>query len=606
MPAVLRSRIKAEDEGETEPKSSSPKAFGRRIKRRKRNSTDSENGEISGSDGYLEHSHGPVGNSRPFEMVGGVPSSLGVPEYSSTLTHPLSVKDSAVLYYSLVNSRKTWVRGEMFELYFTKAAKPVKDSAGATEAPAQAATIQMRDKMQKLCDCTMLGGPHTFPVRLFILKDEEMEKKWHDEQDMRKKEREEARRKVKEEKQRLAEMKKEMQQKKKQEREKLLQLRKENKAKGRVEQEVVKQRRKNDVKKQNEHQNLKRAGSIVSNSSTRRSPAPSSQSVTNPKMIANLNLMAQKDRKLNTLMGIVANGDATLEQVEEFKKFIEIAKNMPPPPGWTPPPQAVQQTERKDAHPSASNVEDRSSNKDEAATILSKDPEKERADEEDIKPTVKGEFKHSEGTAIKKEANSRRKKGDNSIQQAGNNSDEKSMHLTAFQQKYVHGAQIILEYTEYTTPRYLLPKNAIIEFVEDDGSFLLSWIIVHNDADIKRHRSKRIRELSKSLKSEEEKEELAKNYDVYSERGCPTPLYSPMTVKFTGIHPKFARILLNSVDPAEKVRKAMTTIMEIGTRLSGYNLWYQLDAYDDKDLAEKLRVKLNEHEEESKGRKHRQ
>ncbi|QLQ81652.1 hypothetical protein HG537_0F04130 [Torulaspora globosa] len=600
MPAVVRSKVKVEDEGETETRSSSPQAIVRRIKRRKRNSTESDNDELSESDEYFEPYRGTIGNSRPFEMIGGLPSSSGVAEYNSTLTHPLSVKDSAVLYYSLVTSRKTWVRGEMFELYFTKTAKPVKESS---ETPGQ--TIMMREKMQKLCDCTMLGGPHTFPVRLFILKDEEIEKKWQDELDMKRKVREETRRRAREEKQRVAEMKKEMQEKKKQDREKLLQLRKDNKVKTKVEEDVVKQRGKNEIKKQNEPKSLNRTGSVVSNTSARRSPAASSQSVMNSKMIANLNLMAQKDPKLNRLMGIVANGDASLEQVEEFKKFIEIAKNMPPPPGWTPPLPIVQQTQRKNAHASGSNVKDVSSNKDEATSASSEPLEKQNADEEN-RSSVKAESKHNGETTINKEANSRRKRGENSNQESENNLDEKSMHLTAFQRKYVQGAQIILEYKECSALRYLLPRNAIIEFVKDDGSFLLSWIIVHNDADIQRHRSKRIRELSKNLKSEQEKEELMKNYNVYSERGCPTPLYSPMTVKFTGIHPKFACILLNSVEPAEKVRKIMTTIMEMGTRLSGYNLWYQLDAYDDKDLAEKLRVKLNEHEEESKGRRHRQ
>ena len=37
-----------------------------------------------------------------------------------------------------------------------------------------------REKMHKLCDCVMVGGPHTFSVRLFILKNEEIEKKWND------------------------------------------------------------------------------------------------------------------------------------------------------------------------------------------------------------------------------------------------------------------------------------------------------------------------------------------------------------------------------------------------------------------------------------------
>lgn len=603
MPVVLRSRIKEEDGGEAGSKSSSPKPVVRRAKRRKRNSGDSENGDVSGSDEFSGHLHGTMENGRPFEMIGGLPSSSGVPQYNSALMHPLSVKDSAVLYYSLVTSRKTWVRGEMFKLYFTKTAKPAKDPANnAGDTPSQTATIQVRDKMQKMCDCTMLGGPHTFPVRLFILKDEEMEKKWQEEQDMKKKEREEARRKGKEEKQRLAEKKKQIQQQKKQEREKLMQMRKENKVKAKEELDATKQRQRVDTKNVKvDPKKVKRTGSVVSSAPGVRAPGPSSQSVTNPKMIANLNLMAQRDPKLNALMAIVANGDATLEQVEEFKKFIEIAKKMPPPPGWSPPSQVIQQVERRDTRPNVSSVEGKPAKTQEVTPSESKELNKQSAgDTKPERPTPQ------DTTVIKKEEKSKLKNGEDSNQQSENGLDEKSMQLTAFQQKYVEGAQIILEFMEYTTSRFLLPRNAIIEFVEEDGSFLLSWIIVHNDSDIRRHRSKRIRELSKGLKTDQEKEELAKSYDVYSERGCPSPLYSPMTVKFTGIHPKFARILQNSVDPAEKVRAEMTTIMEIGTRLSGYNLWYQLDAYDDKDLAERLRVKLNEHEEESKGRKHRQ
>lgn len=597
MPVVLRSRIKGEDEEDTVSRASSSKLGARRIKRRKRNS-ENDDDEVSGSDEYLGHSHGAVGNSRPFEIIGGLPSSLGVPHYNSALMHPLSVKDSAVLYYSLVSSRKTWVRGEMFELYFTKAAKPAKDEANTTDGGPQTVSVPVRDKMQKMCDCTMLGGPHIFPIRLFILKDEEMEKKWRDEQDKKKKEKEEARRRGKEEKQRLAEMKKQMQLQKKQQREKLLQLRKESKAKARGEQEAIKQRRKDEVKKvKDDDKRIKRTGSMLTNSSMVKPPPPGPQSVTNPKMIANLNLMAQRDAKLNALMGIVANGDATLEQVEEFKKFIEIAKNMPPPPGWTPPPQAG----RKETSSTANQGKENPTSEAHSEANMSGSQQTSEGDKNSL---AKTDSDSSNSMSIKKEDNS--KKRIDSNQQSEINSDEKSMQLTAFQQKYVEGAQIILEYTEYTTSRFLLPKKAVIEFVDEDSSFLLSWIIVHNEAEIKRHRAKRIRELSKGIKTEEEKEELAKKYDVYSERGCPTPLYTPMTVKFTGIHRKFAGILSNSVDPLEKVQEEMTTIMEIGTRLSGYNMWYQLDAYDDKDLAESLRVKLNAHEEESKGRKHRQ
>lgn len=594
MPVALRSRVKTEIDGNQSSSelSNSPKPISRRTKRRKRNSEDDQDDDFVGSDGNSAYYHGDGGNSRPFEMVGGLPSSSEISQYNSALAHPLSVKDSAVLYDSLVSSRKTWVRGEMFELYFTKPVKTTKDVPVKPETPAEAMSVQVRDKMQKMCDCTMFGGPHAFPVRLFILKNEEMEKKWQEEQDMKKKEKEDRRKREKEERQKRVEMKKQQQLKKKQEKERLIQLQKENKVKGKMELEAVKQKRKDEIRKFKEK--LKRT--------QMNTPAPSSQSVTDPKMITNLNLMAQRDPKLNALMGIVANGDATLDQVEEFKKFIEIAKKMPTPPGWTPPqPRLTEQTR----------VQGQDSNVTNAGKATQSDTS--AADHADKKPTADSGVKQIvqekveiAGAAVKAEREIKQEmdaKATREINERMAKLDDKSMHLTTFQQKYSQGAQIVLEYLEFTTSRYLLPKKSIVEFLEDEETFIVSWVMVHNAADIRRHKSKRIRELCKNLKTEDEKKKLAEDYDVLTERGCPTPLYTPMTVKFTGIHRKFAGILRNSVDPVEQVQKEMTAILEIGTRLSGYNLWYQLDAYDDRDLAERLRVELNEHEQESKGKK---
>lgn len=589
MPVALRSGVKTEpDDSEDLETSNSPKPLSRRIKRRRRNAEDEQEDEFGASDGNFARYNGEAGNSRPFEVVGGLPCSSEIPQYNSALTHPLSVKDSAVLYDSLVSSRKTWVRGEMFELYFTKPVKTTKDVPVKAETPAEAMSVQVRDKMQKMCDCTMLGGPHAFPVRLFILKNEEVEKKWQEEQDRKKKEKDDRRKREKEERQKRVDMKKQHQLQKKQEKERLIQLQKENKVKGKLELDALKQRRKDEIKKSKE--NLRRT--------QMNAPAPSSQSVTDPKMITNLNLMAQRDPKLNALMGIVANGDATLEQVEEFKKFIEIAKKMPTPPGWTPPPrltvQAKSQNPVKNGSKPLPNQSDAPSTK--ADEKLADTPRK----------SVEQEKVEIAGTAVKVEQEMKQKldaKTARDSKETKAKTEDKSMHLTTFQQKYLQGAQIVLEYLEFTTSRYLLPENAIVEFLENEETFIVSWIMIHNSADIRRHKAKRLRELSKGLKTEEEKKKLTEEYDVYSERGCPTPLYTPMTVKFTGVHRKFAQILLNSVDPVEEVQKKMTTILEMGTRLSGYNLWYQLDAYDDRDMAENLRVELNEHEQESKGKK---
>lgn len=618
MPAVLRSRVKPESEALEVPSSPQPTAL--RRKRRKRTNDEDEDDNASDSmisDSEEKKLNRTVGHSRPFEIISGLPASLENPQYNSALTHPLLVKDAAVLYASLVSSRKTWVRGEMFDLYFTKPARSSKEEEAQNkqDALAQAMTLQVRDKMQKMCDCTMLGGPHAFPVRLFILKNDQQEKKWQEEQDLKKKEREDKKKKEQEEKKKRIEDKKQQLLLKKQERERMIQIQKENKAKAKLEQETMKQKRKEEIKQAKEEQKkLKKSGSLsnlLSSSSTPKSrfSPPAAQSVTDPKMIANLNLMAQRDSKLNSLMGIVANGEATLEQVEEFKKFIEVAKKRPAPPGWKPPPIISEKPNVRPTKSSKESAERKSSTSDDKK-------EKENDKVSDIKNADDGK--------PGKEKNDDKKEGDGSVEPINNeksnhikqeneskahvkesdlNTDDKSMQLTAFQQKYVQGAQIILEYLEYTNSRYLLPKDAIIEFSENTQEYIISWIMVHNKREINRYKFKRIKELCKGIKDDEEKQRIVENYDLYSEKGCPAPLYTPMTVRFTGIHKRFSPILLNSTEQLEKVQKQMNSILDLGTRLSGYNLWYQLDAYDDKELSENLRVELNEYEHDLRSKR---
>ncbi|CAI4950671.1 ANL_HP_G0107550.mRNA.1.CDS.1 [Saccharomyces cerevisiae] len=78
-----------------------------------------------------------------------------------------------------------------------------------------------------------------------------------------------------------------------------------------------------------------------------------------------------------------------------------------------------------------------------------------------------------------------------------------------------------------------------------------------------------------------------------------------MTMKLSGIHKRFNQIIRNSVSPMEEVVKEMEKILQIGTRLSGYNLWYQLDGYDDEALSESLRFELNEWEHAMRSRRHK-
>ncbi|SJM87632.1 related to SWR1-complex protein 3 [Zygosaccharomyces bailii] len=606
MPVVLRSRSRYEGDSERPQKTTKPVA--RRGRRSKSKEDENDESDSAISDGELGSSRKFSSNGRPFEIVSNLPCSLEVPQYNSALTHPLSVKDSAVLYDSLVSSRKTWVRGEMFELYFSKPTRTVKEESDQNkqDAAAQTTTMQIRDKMQKMCDCTMVGGPHHFPVRMFILKNEELERKWQLEQDSKKKEKEERRKRDQEEKKRRVEEKKKNQLQKKQEKEKLALLHKENKAKAKQEMEIMKLKRKEEIKKaKEEHKKYRKSSSVPRVVSTplsarNSSPPPTSQSVNDPKMIANLNLMAQRDTKLNALMGIVANGEATLEQVEEFKKFIEIAKKMPPPPGWNAPQIPVQ--EEGKAHnekvEKTTAEEIKEEQMDSAIKVVAKEDEKKEEKRASIKSEDTGNSVDPRIDSEKPVKRKRRPRGS-----AKNTEEDKSMQLTAFQQKYVQEAQMIIEFLEFTQARYMLPRNAIIEHLEDSETYKISWVMVHNKKEIDKFRNRRVKDLSKGKKTEEEKQRASQEYDVYDDEMCPTPLYTPMTIAFTGIHKRFNPIMLHSVEPLEKVQKEMSSILTIGTRLSGYNLWYQLDGYDDKNLAESIRVDLNEHEHELRGKR---
>ncbi|GAV55428.1 hypothetical protein ZYGR_0AV00590 [Zygosaccharomyces rouxii] len=620
MPVVLRSRHRPES---TPEETQRPvKAASRRGKRSRRVDEGNDDSDSGMSDSEMGSYSKFNGSGRPFEIIAGLPCSLEVPQYNSALTHPLSVRDSAVLYDSLVISRRTWVRGEMFELYFSKPARSIKEESNQNkqDAMSQAMTMQIRDKMQKMCDCNMMGGPHQFPVRLFILKNEELEKRWQEEQDSKRKEKEERRKRDQEEKKRRVEEKKQSQLQKKQEKEKIMQLHKENKAKAKQEMEAMKLKRKEEAKKyKEEHKRSRKTGESVPRAVIsplrKTSPPPTNQSVNDPKMIANLNLMAQKDSKLNILMGTVANGEATLEQVEEFKKFIEIARKMPAPAGWSPPPGLVQPkrdiSENGTEKQQVREQEVKEEKMDNAIKVVAKEDEKkEEEKKEETQIIVKKENidtnapiveldKDKDMTSDKDKEPKRRRRPRGSV----NEEEDKSMQLTAFQQKYVQDAQIIVEFSEYTHARYMLPRNAVLEYIEESNDYKLSWIMVHNKKEIDRYRNRRIKDMTKGKKTDDEKKAIEKEYDVYADEMCPSPLFTPMTVVFSGIHKKFNPIMVHSVEPLEKVQKEMSGILNIGTKLSGYNLWYRLDGYDDKDLAECVRVDLTEHEYDLRGKR---
>ncbi|KAF3993415.1 hypothetical protein FT663_00438 [Candidozyma haemuli var. vulneris] len=144
---------------------------------------------------------------RPFETVEGLPISYNKPphgHYEDVLKNPLTMKDSAVLYNSLIRSRNTYVfHAPMFKLYWVKQtayakklaemekgpqpskeretrrrfAKATSNSLEAkTRTPILSGDVNARDVMSKLSEATLSLGPHSMEIRIFIAKDARSEK----------------------------------------------------------------------------------------------------------------------------------------------------------------------------------------------------------------------------------------------------------------------------------------------------------------------------------------------------------------------------------------------------------------------------------------------
>lgn len=152
--------------------------------------------------------------NRPFELLLGLPVSYNKPpygHYEDVIKNPLTIKDSAVLYTSLLRSRYNHIYiGPMFRLYWMKqtayakkladelkkeevylarntrhaatvkkvqAAQPPKERDPSDRIPVLSTDVSARDVMVKLSDAALTIGPHNFQVRLFIAKDERSDKR---------------------------------------------------------------------------------------------------------------------------------------------------------------------------------------------------------------------------------------------------------------------------------------------------------------------------------------------------------------------------------------------------------------------------------------------
>ncbi len=662
----------------------------------------------------IEEELPPPPPPRPFKEVEGLPLSIEEPSYN-ILNNALSLKDSAVLYSSLMRSRKSYTNGNIFDLYWAKGKTKFDNDVNA------------RDRMNKFCDCAMTLGPHNFDVRFFILKDEEVEKKRQDEKE-KKKEKRLAAKKMREEKQKIRELKNKAKQEgldpstvvpptqvsadQQTDKTESASTPQNTEAKeDEEEDEEDEESDENDSDKENESRETsaqpvskdnteppsetqskpevpteqpsqdatpsqEASGSTTtpqppkeqtpnistpqteiqnrplpplqvqnhqtqtaspqpqapsaSNASPTQNPPPQQPNQSAPQpiqpqqpppqndmmqtpesqmMIANLNVIARAEPALNTLMKIVATGNAKPEQIREFQGYIQRAKAMGPTSYYRQPP-----------------------------FISNSQPVSQ--------PTPPAPKPLKKPKAPKKPK------------------PPKEKQLTTFQEMYVDGADLVFEFSENANIRYHLPKDSIIERLEN-GDILVSFLVIHNRDQIKRWKNrqeakkakkekkdqeeegvgsgeakieevkeepteekveKRTRRTRKSSEKEaeekeieekelaikeekekkqkemEEKEQKEKEAKELLEDQEPITYFSAMSFTLTNISKRFLTIFYNSFNEPDDVKSRMEKILKEGIRVPKHYLWYSVDAYEDEELAESLREALYLIENPPKGK----
>lgn len=320
-------------------------------------------------------------------------------------------------------------------------------------------------------------------------------------------------------------------------------------------------------------------------------PAANLQSVDNLVMISNLNAIAKIDLSLNDLMKVVALGSATEAQITLFKKYIERAKQMGPQPHHAdlyysrnlplPPnfPRPRPYVERRPPRPKFLNP----------------------------------------------------------------------LKLTAFQEKYLHNATLVFEFLENPNVRYVIPKDSICEVLEaenpptdaeDDVEFkdiLISHVWIHNIDEVEEYEKKLAEYNNEMRKKKEEEEKIKKEQEELEKNGnggdgskVPTAVeernlrtkkrppppkkkkglelpvepqirYTTFSFTLHNIPLRFVPIVMNSLKPLDQVQERMAHILKVGTRVTSFYLWYQVDARLDEGVAENLRQAAVQEEKKMQG-----
>ncbi len=381
------------------------------------------------------------------------------------------------------------------------------------------------------------------------------------------------------------------------------------------------------------------------------------QSAENTLMIANLNAIARVDLSLNTLMKIVALGGATPQQIITFQGYIQRAREMGPPPhpphllhGTPPPPGYIRgqpyarvgagfaplKKPPKEKKPKPARelkltaFQERYLN---GATILFEFVEnpnvrfalprefisevvsepKPPRDLEDEQPTdvllsflwihnrreyeayvekreaydkAVREKEEKEREEREKEEREEKEKEEREKEKEEKETEEKGKEEVKAEVPVVVQADAASQPAAAAEPAEVkteAPKPA--DAAADAAA---------SAAAEPEERSLRNRRRRPAAPRRPAKKELAPPAE-------PEVRFTAVSFTLGAIPARYVPIVVNSSRPADVVRQQMSHVLSIGSRMPSYYLWYQVDGKLDEELAERLRVELNQEEKKMTG-----
>lgn len=542
----------------------------------------------------------------PYDAEKGIPITEDIPDVS-LLQDPLSVKESFALSHSLAQSRNRWLSGAMFTKFWTRPPRGRKLAEGEVNA---------REKMTKLCECLMAIGPHIFDVKLFIVKGEnddnpngsaEPEDK-NPQQDVPNQD-SNVPQEPAEDKQVLNETSSDI--KSEPQRESVEPVAQDPKLDPALTgtSDTANDKPPEPIQPQlaptisvepnppveepappkdstpvptdpalpsqptptHNLNNPNAEGPVrppppqgVQDAQSQRSPTPTAASVaSNPNNMATimkLQAIARIDRSLNSLMKIVASGNATSEQITAFQAYINGARSMElediprffkpvPDPDGGPgiDPLGKGKGKKKDGGP--------------------RKPGKPRG-----RTAGKYQKKNKDGEVKKKDPNK-----------------PKNSYVPKKLQKKV---TIVFEFKDNPADRYIIPKNSIIEILPTN-EVLISFLLLFPEGGIAvRPNAAQLPPGNVKVKKEGEDDNnpvnetaLIEEAEIPEDTGKPKCFY-PLTVTLRNMPVKSLPILERSVNKPAIVAEYMAETMNARIRAKNWWVWFQIDKRDEELLSQ--------------------